>query len=336
MNRVALALLGLTASACGLSDGDGGVDATPADPLIQLDYTGTYAVSGTWDLSRPMGGDGVGGAVADLLIDQLVSLSGVPGPLEDRTRDAIAAAIRQPVVDHVNGVVPDDLVTGSPLMVALAEIFGAIAVDGRLTLRASPGDPDRCSGTDEVTGLAASYQAQTVAVSMAELLSGTGAVTVAGSIVGTATAADALAIGQHPLEVRYGRLVAILARDLLGVDADALAGDAMAAIACAPVVAVVTGGGDRYEVSVGDASFGVSASAIDDACEAIRGQLEGAALGMFGRDAGIRLGGPVRLADRDGDDRADDVTSVPGYGGAITALPIAVEPQVTAAFSARR
>lgn len=309
---------------------DGGPDAY-VPPVVQYDYAGSYEVQGTWDLSAPFGGDGIGGLVADLLIDQIVSLAGVPGPLEDEATDAIAGQIRQPIVDQVNAVVPAELLTSSPTMQALDAIFSAIAVEGALDLVAGT-DPDFFSGTEHVTRIAATHQSTVVTVSMAELLEG--GVEVAGSVSGSAVAADTLAIGQHPLQIRFGMLVAIIARDALGVDVFALGDQALAAIVCADVVDEITGGADAYAIRVGGMDFSVPASTLVGACDDLKLELADAALGMFARDAGIRLGGNARLSG--GGNVASTVTSEPGYGGAITALPVPVEPQVSAAFTAAR
>lgn len=313
---------------------DVGPDAGPdayVPPVVQYDYAGTYAMEGTWDLSAPFGGDGIGGFVADLIIEQVVSLAGVPGPLEDEATELVAGQIRQPIVDQVNAVVPTEMLTSSPTMQALDAIFSAIAVEGSLQLVAGA-DPDLFGGTERVTGIAATHESTVVTVSMTELLEG--GVEVAGTVGGSAVSADVLAIGQHPLQIRFGMLVAILARDALGVDVFALGDQALAAIVCADVVDEITGGADAYAITVGGMDFSVPAATLVDACEDLKLELADAALGMFARDAGIRLGGNARLAGASG--VTSTVTSEPGYGGAITALPLPVEPQVTATFAATR
>lgn len=314
--------------------GDDSPDASTA-PIVAQDYGGTYTMDGTWDLSRPFGADGLGGMVADLMIEEILGLASVPSTLEDEARDAIAGAIRQPIVDHVNGLIPAALAGSSPEMMALDRIFSAVEVDGTLALIAGA-DPDVFTGTDTVSAIAVRDEDVLITVSMDELLAGTGAVTVAGAITGGATAADRLSIGQHPLELRFGTLVAIVARDALGIDAFALADQAMTALACTDLVDVITGGGTSYDITVGGQGFSVPASSLVSACDAHRAELTERALGMVRPDAGIRLGGPARLVDDPADRVTDTVSSEPGYGGAITALGLPVEPQVTASFSASR
>lgn len=330
------AALGGCVPSPGTGDDSAGDDAPDAStgPTVQQAYGGTYVMEGVWDLSRPFGPDGLGGMVADLLIEEIIGLASVPSTLEDEARDAIAGAIRQPIVDHVSGVIPPGLAGSSPELMALERIFSAVEVDGTLAL--TPGaDPDGFTGTDTISAIAVRDEDVLITISMAELLADTGAITVAGSIDGGATGADRLSIGEHPLELRLGTLVAIVAREALGIDAYALAGQAMTAVDCAEVVDLITGGGTSYDIAVGGQGFSVPAASMVTACDALRAELTERALGMVRPDAGIRLGGPARLLDG-GDRTTDTVASEPGYGGAITALGLPVEPQVVATFSASR
>jgi hypothetical protein len=323
---IAAACLGLLA--CGDLPDEilDGPDAAPQPPIIQVAYGGTYTVAGTWDLSRPLGADGVGGVVADLVIDQIVALAGVPSALEDEARTMVADAIRQPIVDHVNGVVPTELLATDPTMIALAAILADVEHGGTLSL--SPGaDPDFCSGTDTVTSLRVQHQATAIDVSMTELLDG--AVSVAGGFSGSATASDRLTLSAHALELRYGDLIAIVARDALGLDAYALGDQAMQALDCAALIDVVTGGDTSYDLSVGGQDFSVPVTMLTPACADLRADLATDALAMVRPDAGITLGGPVQVT-------GSTVTSQPGYGGVITSLPGPVQPQVTATFSGTR
>ena len=87
LERPLFALFACTAVACGgLPTGGDDDDDVTADggvrPTIQVDYRGTYATNGRWDLSQPFGPDGIGGMVADLMIDQIIGLVGVPSAFE--------------------------------------------------------------------------------------------------------------------------------------------------------------------------------------------------------------------------------------------------------------
>lgn len=331
------AALGGCVPAPGTGDDIVGDDAPDAStgPTVGQAYGGSYGMDGTWDLSQPFGPDGLGGLVADLLIEEILGLASVPSTLEDEARDAIAGAIRQPIVDEVNGAIPPALAGSSPELMALDRILSAVEVDGTLALVAGA-DPDVFTGTDTYSSIAVRDEDVLITISMAELLADTGAITITGSISGGATAADRISIAQHPLEIRYGTLVAIVAREALGIDAFAVADQAIAAIACADVVDLITDGGTSYDITVGGQGFSVPASSMVTACDALRAELAGRALGMIRPDAGIRLGGPAQLVDGSADGTTDSVASQPGYGGAITALGLPVEPQVVASFSASR
>jgi hypothetical protein len=338
-----LRLVAITILAAGCVDkmpGEGDDDGPspdagpPPGPTIQLAYDGTYTLAETWDLSQPFGPDGVGGVVADIMIEQAVSLAGVPSPLEDEARDLVADAVRQPIIDYVDGVVPDDVGSDSQTLATLKAILDDVDVGGTLALQAS-GDPDVFSGTHTITSIAVAHEATEYQVQMAELLAESGAVTVAGSFTGGATGATSISLGSHPLELRYGTLVEIVARDVLQIDTAALAQQAADALDCAQIVDRITTA-DTYEITIQGQGFSVPATALETACAAGVAEIREAALGLVRDDAGIRLGGPALLTDSSGDGVADVVASGAGYGGAITALPLPFEPAVIASFTAQR
>ena len=325
-------VIGLALSAGCESLPDELVDARRTDavdlPTIQYDYTGSYDVGGTWDLSRPFGDDGLGGVVADLMIDRVVTLAGVPSALEGEARAAIAARIRAPIVAYVDGAIPAELLTTSPTMMALDQIFSAVAVEGNLALVAAA-DPDDCTGTDTVTALAVTHQSVVHDISMTELTGG--AVSVAAPFTGTASGAATLTLGQHELQIHFGELVAIVAREALGVDVFALSSQAWAGVSCPAVVDSFTSGAG-FSITVAGNTFSVSDATLESGCGALKVMLADHALGMFRRDAGIRLGGAIGLG---GTGRTvTSLASEPGYGGVITMFPL-VQPAMTSTFSLR-
>jgi len=333
-----LGLVALTTLAACVPAGAGDDDVEPdggppPPPPVALEYRGTYALAEVWDLSRPFGPDGIGGAIADALIAQAVELAGVPAPLEDEATDLVAAAVRQPIIDQVDGVVPEDVASGSPTLAALDAIFSAVDVGGTLALQ--PSGSTGVGGIETITAIAVHHEGATLAISMTELLADSGAVTIAGDFDGTFSAPGALAIGSHPLELRYGRLVAMVARDALGIDVDAIADAAAAALDCAAIVDRFTTA-DAYTIEVQGQGFTVPTSALETACAALEAELADAALGLVRYDAGVTLGGPAHLADTTGDGIADSVTSDAGYGGVITAVPGPIVPQISAWFRANR
>ena len=84
-------------------------------------------------------------------------------------------------------------------------------------------------------------------------------------------------------------------------------------------------------------SYKVSASTLQDGCQAATGMVKDKALGLFDMDAGVELGGDVEALDDDADRIADRLKSKAGYGGIVTKWgPAALAPRVTARFEARR
>jgi hypothetical protein len=313
---------------------DGGSPPPPPPPMLGLGYDGTYTLAETWDLSQPFGPDGVGGVVADIMIEQVVSLAGVPSPLEDEARDLVAEAVRQPIIDYVDSVVPEDVGSDSATLATLKAIFDDVDAGGTISFTASASNANVFTGTHTITSIAVTHE-QTYQVSMPELLADSGAVSVAGDFSGSGTGATTMSIGSHPLELRYGKLVEIVARDVLQIDTAALGQQAADALDCAQIVDRITTG-DSYEITVQGQGFDVAATALETACAAGVAEIREAALGLVRDDAGIRLGGPASLADPSGDGVADAVASGAGYGGAITSLPLPFEPSVIGSFTAQR
>lgn len=294
-------------------------------PTIQVDYGGTYATGGTWDLSRPFGPDGIGGLIADLMIEQIIGLAGVPSSLEGEARTAIAGRIRAPIVSYVNGAVPAEMLATSPTMIALDQILSVVTVDGALTF-VPAADPDRCTGTDTIDNVSVVYQATTHVLSMPELSGG--AVQITSSISGSATGASTIAIADHDVQLHYGELVAAVAREALGVDVFALGARAWARVSCPAVVDSFTSGAG-FTITVAGQTFTVTDAQLESACGSLRTMLADKALGMFRRDAGLRLGGGVRFPG------AGELASEPTYDGVVTLFPL-VQPQVTLTFSGTR
>ncbi len=70
-------------------------------------WVGEYSATGTWDVSGPLkGGCTVGDAVADLLVEKIVGLSGVPSALQGKAEELTSKAVRKHVKDVVDKHVP--------------------------------------------------------------------------------------------------------------------------------------------------------------------------------------------------------------------------------------
>lgn len=303
---------------------DAPVSTVDAPPVSQVAYGGTYDVSGTWDLSRPFGPDGIGGVVAELMIERIVMLAGVPSALEGEARTLLAGQIREPIVSYVNGIVPTEMLATSPTMVALEDLLDDVQFEASMTFAAG-GDPDRFTGGEIVRAIAVQRGEVIHPIRMGELLDG--AVTVEADYAGRATGATTLTVEPHALEIRYGQLVALAARDALGVDVVAMAEQAWAQVQCPAIVTSFAGAGG-YTITVASQDFTVSNANLVSGCDALKAMAEEYALGMFRRDAGMTLGGPIAVTDGD----PVRIGSEAGYGGTITLFPV-FTPLVTASFS---
>lgn len=311
-------------------------DAPPPPPDAAVaSYGGDYGVSSVWDLSSPFSGDGLGGLVADLLIDKIIDIAPIPGWLEGQARDFVADHIRQIIVDAVNGAIPPDLYNDSAVMVELSAILSEVQVDGTLHLVADGEDSDQLTGTQRILAITVYYHGTPFALDIDELLAGSDVVEIAADLDGIVDGTGALSLADHDFEIRYGMLVALAAREALGIDAFALADSAAAAIDCNAMVGTITGGDGSYEFSVGGYDFSISAASLVSACDDLRDELTQRALGLFSRDLGARVGGDLTQADNDGDGITDSLTSVSDYGGIITSFPI-FTPRVSVSLYATR
>lgn len=318
--------------ACPSVGGSGDDDDQPdAAPTAQYTLTGSYAASGTWDVSGPFNDiDGIGGVVADVLIEKVVGAAGVPAALEDEAIDWVSERVRLPIRDFVNGQLPETLRPGGETMAELAALFAQVQTTSTFTL----GDTGQSSftGTQAYTSFAMSHEGQTRTVTVAELLDDTAATSIAATTAGTRQGL-VLQVEPRPVQVRFGRLVSIAGEDLLQLDIDALTAQA-AAIDCSGVVDTLTSGSPSYDITVGGQTFSVGASTIADACTSLAQAMANKVLGLFSVDAPLELGGQVLARDSDGDLAIDGLSAAPGYGGEIIVDPKPLSPQVTETFDA--
>src|SRR5688572_2890267 len=134
MDRVTAQIDGMTTSADGRTStidsatatGDGAsTDAaaprTDGSSAAALSWPGVYAAHGVWDLSGPITAERtLGTVVTDLLVDQIVSLAGIPSLLVDEGRDVVRDLVGTKVKSLVDQSVPAPLRPNSDLMRKLA------------------------------------------------------------------------------------------------------------------------------------------------------------------------------------------------------------------------
>jgi hypothetical protein len=308
--------------------------ALPAGPP----WAGVYDSVGLWDLSGPITSQRTFGDVAaDLLVDEIVSLSGVPDALEERATDAVHDLIADKVKATVDERAPADLRPGSPLMMKLAAVLATTEVASTITLTAGE-RAGEVEGTEEVRSLTITVAGQRLTLDRAELLGENAAVGLGADLRGQQTAPDTLAIDEHTFGVRYGKLLLWAATRVIDEQqVNALAQGAAAAIACDLVTAAILDGKDKLSFGVGFASFSVGPGMLQDGCLAVMGGVQKRALGLFDLETPVQMGGDVQFLDDNGDRVADRLKSkAGGYGGIVAVVHEALAPRLAVTFEARR
>lgn len=306
-----LILLPLAASACGNDD---------------IEIEGTYTSSAVWDLSAPFGRDGIGGAFADLLIEEAITTA-VPGLIEDEAIDLATPLIRPPVKQLIESRLPDDLKEGGEVLVGLRRSLARVEVETELVFT------EDVEGTERVTKLTIPTDDAPFVVTADMLPEG---VMVSAEIDGDREARDRVKLDPYVLQVHFGDFVLVVTSEHLGKDAAALTAQIDGAIPCDAVVEEITGGDGNFELDVAGQKVRISAAALQTACDVVKTTFGRYALGMARLDSGIRLEGEVTLLDTDDDGRADTLSSDQAFEGRITLLPGPFEPRFSANFVAER
>lgn len=289
-------------------------DAAPAGPKTTLAYAGSYDAVQRWDLSAIfLDDEGVGGLLADLVVRSIVQLAGVPEALRDEARELIADAIRAPIRDYVNGRVPDDLIPRSALWAQLADIFADVELGGVIGF--AVGDqPDAFSGSQKVESIRLAYDGASYDVPIDPLL--LGGYGIEGDFAGRVTGQTALEIDDYALAMSLGTLVSLAGQELLDRgDLAALTDQALAAIVCAELVALVLDGDEAYGLVVGGQAFSVTAADLLAGCDAVKGSLADHVLGYFAVDTPVTVGGGLTMADVDDDQVVDTLRGGASYRG---------------------
>jgi hypothetical protein len=294
-------------------------------------WVGSYAATGTWDISGPLaGGRTVGDAVADLLVEQIVSLAGVPSLLEDQAYDLVAKAIRVKVKAVVDGNVPTELAPGGTVNDVLATSLAAVRVESEIELEKGL-LPGSMKGSEIVNVV--EYQHEGVAYRLAaQDLAGAGA-TIDAEWSGDESDDNTLEVDPHGVSIHYGELM----RRVAGAVVDAagltsLKDQVQTAVSCDQIVAQIVGGGQGLDISVSDWSYTVSADDLKSACAAVSNLAEDRVLGLFALDTLLEVGGPVTWQGSP----ASELKSGAGFGGTVNVAPRAIAPRVTVVFTAER
>ena len=304
-----------------------------------LSWPGVYDADGLWDLSGPIGAQrSVGDVVVDLLVDEIVDRAGVPSLLRDRARGVVHDLIATKVKAAVDQSVPAALKPDSELMRKLGMVLASTEVKSTIDVGAGRRAGD-LTGLEELRSFTFGWQDRKSTVAVGDLLQRTvPLVTVGADWDGKVNAGPVLAVDQHAFELRFGRLVLwVVDNVLLEQGAASLSQTAASLINCAAITSALLDGKTEFSFGVSLLSYKVSASTLQDGCQAATGMVKDRALGLFDMDAGVELGGEVEALDDDADRIADRLKSKAGYGGIVTKWgPAALAPRVTARFEARR
>lgn len=303
-----------------------GLPLTLACGNDDISATGTYTTEAVWDLSAPFGRDGIGGAFADLLIEQSVSAA-VPGFLEDEALDLTSSLIRDPIKGLVEDRLPDDLKQDGVVLIGLRDALGAVQVQTALQL------DDNLEGRERITRLTVPTGDSPFVLNADDLPEG---VAVEAELKAKREARDRIELRPYDLQLRYGDFVLILVGDLLHRDVAALTAQTEAAIPCDVVVEEITGGDGSFEFEVAKRDFRISAGALLAACDVVKDTIGQYALGLVRLDSGVQLGGQVTLLDTDLDGEADGMSSDTDFEGRITLLPGPFEPRFSVNFVGQR
>jgi hypothetical protein len=296
-------------------------------------WVGKYAATGTWDISGPLAGNRtVGDAVADLLVDEIVKLTGVPSALEDKTHEFVGKAIRDHVKSVVDGNAPAELAPGGSVTKVLAASLADVTATSSIELEEGL-LPGSMKGRETVTSVAYRHEGKAYTLDASEL-AGAG-VSIVADWEGDEEGDRTLEVDPHGVKIRYGELVSKVASHVVDAAGQgSLRSQVESALACDQIVTLVLGGGQGLKISVSDWSYSVGESDLKGACSSAAALLKDRALGLFALDSLLEVGGKVTWVEEGG--KASELRSAAGFGGIVKVAPPALAPRVTVSFKATR
>ena len=290
-------------------------------------WAGRWTSTGTWDLSGPLGnGRTLGDSVTDLLVEQTVSLLGVPSLVEDKAQLALDGAIRTHVKAVVDPFAPAELTPGGVVYDPLAMTLAQVKVHSELTLSAGK-LPKSVEGTETFTGFEYTYQGTPTELD-ATVLGKQGAPIVA-EWSGKETSATELDIEPHDVSVQFSELVRrVTDRIIDAAGQTALKNQVVNAIACDQIVARVAASGN-LTVTVAEQSYTLTSTQLRSACDTAVPIVSERVLGLIKVDSQVVVGGKVSYS-------ATRLQSGAGHGGLVTVAPAAIAPRLGVSFTAAR
>ena len=295
-------------------------------------WIGKWAATGTWDVSGPLAQNRtVGDAVADILVEKIVGLTGVPSLLEDKTHEYVDKAIRDHVKSVVDGNAPAELSPGGSVHKVLAATLASVRAESTIELEEGL-LPGSMKGNEIVTAVEYQHDNKAYRLAAAEL-AGAG-VTIEAEWKGKEDGDNTLEVDQHGVEIHYGELVRRVADHVIDAAGQTkLKDDVHSAISCDQIVSLILGGGAGLKISVSDWSYTMSDADLKKACGDASTLVQSKVLGMFALDTLLEVGGKVTWS---GDGEATGLQSASGFGGIVKVAPPAIAPRVTVSFTAKR
>ncbi len=312
LKRTGLLITLLTLSACG------------EDPS----WVGSYSAQGVWNISGPLAGDRtVGDAVADLLLEDLVGAVGAPSFVQDEVEDYLGSIIRTDLKAAVDASVPPALAPDGALTKALAAALAEVTVESIIELQ---GDEDELEGKETVTALEYVIGNQRYRITAGELCDES----IMASWSGEQVSSDTLSFATHSVEIRYGKLVQLVAEDLLQTpELTGLDLNLSAFLSCPTLVEAMLKGGSGLNISVVGWDHTISSSDLEGYCEAVMTLVVERALGQFAIDSRVEVGGQVYWSQPESG-AAIELVSADSFGGIVNILPGSLAPKVSVSFTA--
>jgi len=293
-------------------------------------WVGQYTSAGTWDLGGPLAnGRTVGDSVADLLVEQVISLVGVPSLVEDDVAKILDGAVRPAVKAVVDPNAPQELAPGGSIHDVLAMSLTQVKVESELQLETSY-LPGSMKGVETFGSLELAHEGKTYRFDAKEL-SELGVV-VNAEWKGQEKDGDVLEVDAHGIEIQFGELVKRLADALVDAAGQTrLKNEVKAAVSCEQIVARVAADGQGLAISVADWSKTISNDELHSACDQAVPMIEEQVLGLFKRDSTLEVGGKASFSAASG-----ELTSLDGFGGVVAVAPRPIAPRLAVQFTAKR
>src|SRR6478735_8496500 len=135
-----------------------------------LSWAGVYDADGVWDLSGPITAQRtLGDVVADLMIDQIVGLAGVPSAIEDQAKSVVRSLVGSKIKSLVDAVTPAALKPGSDLFTKLTAVLASSQVAS--TIDVYPGAAaGSVQGSEELRTFKFSFQGRSATLPIGDLL----------------------------------------------------------------------------------------------------------------------------------------------------------------------